>query len=102
MSRFIRRFVRWWVTGDLNVPAILSLSAFAGVAGLFIALSFVSPAPPRVDPLAAYCRGFSDGTADVLLKQGGISAQQYEEGAPIVDEMCMEDDHAGLRGPLLP
>lgn len=102
MSRFVRRFVRWWVTGDLNVPAILLLSTAAGVAGVFLALSWIAPAPARVDPLAAYCRGFSDGTADVLLAQRAITPADYEEGAPIVDEVCMTADHAGLRGPLLP
>lgn len=77
------------------------------IAGLLLmgifGLSFL--APPSVDPLSAYCRGFAEGAHFMYLRNVGVGIDQ--ETTDRNEQFCMVEtpfavEGWGLRGPLTP
>jgi len=90
-----------------GLSAIIVIVAMSFVVGVGLGWFIVGDTGPALNPVAAYCRGYSDGVGKVLLDQGTISLQQYAEGAPLLDLECAEDVKSAapqftdvLRGPL--
>lgn len=92
-----------------QVSGFIALLIATALASIALTLSWGVPTSVSIDPYAAYCRGYSDGVANVLMDEGQINQGAYEEGAPLLDAECILDvklDNptftANLRGPLLP
>lgn len=90
-----------------DLSAVIALFVASFIAGGILVLMIDDE--PSVDPVAAYCRAYTDGVAKVLIDEGRLTQSQYLTEAPIVDELCIADlllDEpimlANLRGPLAP
>lgn len=87
---------------DFIIGVVLGLLGGGVVTG--VALS--ANDGPRLHPVSAYCRGFSDGQGQLLMDNGIFVPAQFLEVAPIIDLECdaMVKSNVDnyLRGPLLP
>lgn len=81
------------------VAGILTGLVLMGIVGL----SFL--APPGIEPISAYCRGFAEGAHFMFLQNMGVGIDQATTDAN--EAFCIAEtpfavDGWGLKGPLLP
>jgi hypothetical protein len=90
-----------------GLSGIIALFLATAIGFYAIGASFYSK--PTLDPIDAYCRGYTDGQAAVLLIQGRLSENTYRTEGHVIEESCRADLQKEdsvlrevLRGPILP
>lgn len=82
-----------------DLPAVIALCVGSLVAG-FILSTMLTPVPVTVDPVSAFCRGWTSGNAAAYLRMGQLSEATYQEAKVGVELGCIEKLHADPVGTL--
>lgn len=80
-----------------DLPAVIALCVGTLITGFIVATMFT---PVPVNPIDAFCRGWTSGNAAAWLRMGQLSEATYQEAKVGIEMGCIEKLHANPDGAL--
>lgn len=82
-----------------DLPAVIALCVGSLMAG-FILSTMLTPVPVLLDPIDAFCRGYTSGNASAYIYNGLLTEEGYQSVKVKMELGCIEKMHSDMAAAL--